>query len=854
MRIVIDMQGAQTDNRFRGIGRYSLALTLAMARNAPQHEIWLVLNAALPESIPMIRHAFDGLIPAQQIRIFDVPTPVAENNPNHDWCARAAEKIREHFIQQLQPDIVFITSLFEGYNDDAVTSIGRLYNDVHTAVILYDLIPFLKPAAYLNTPLQRQHYERKIASLKKADLLFAISSYTKQEAIDTLALQPESIINISAAIDARFQPCKDATRRAPTLLNKLGIYRKMVMYAPGGFDSRKNFATLIQAYALLPAEIRANHQLVIASKISDGDRARLEQLQSKAGLDKDELILTGYVSDDDLVLLYNLATLFVFPSTHEGFGMPILEAMACGAPTIGSNTTSIPEVIGYEKALFDPHSAQSICDKMTLILQDDTLRGELAQHGLQQATTFSWDVSAKRVIAGLESWHASLPDHLKQQGTIQDVHTLLTAIANIHHNDDAACPATERDLRAAANAIAFNIGGHSKQLLIDISEIVQRDAKSGIQRVVRSILLELLQHAPDGYTVHPIYFDGEVYRHANHFMTKFLEHFPSLKISKNINYTDDVAEFNQDDIYLGLDLNAHLTNALHPHHQRLKMLGVQLYFVVYDILLIHRPDWWHTGTSEIFEKWLNNISQIATGLVCISAAVAQEVQKWLMHNQPNRYDVPVISSFHLGADLENSVPTQGLPENAQSVLDAIRAYPSFLMVGTIEPRKGHAQTLAAFESLWQRGVPVNLVIVGKEGWLVKDLVKQLRHHTQGGEHLFWLEGVSDEYLERIYQASTCLIAASEGEGFGLPLIEAAQHKLPIIARDLPIFREVAGQHAFYFQGLRPLDLANAISNWLALRDQSTIPSSQDMPWLTWQQSVQQLLANILPTSSSSSSS
>jgi glycosyltransferase involved in cell wall biosynthesis len=160
------------------------------------------------------------------------------------------------------------------------------------------------------------------------------------------------------------------------------------------------------------------------------------------------------------------------------------------------------------------------------------------------------------------------------------------------------------------------------------------------------------------------------------------------------------------------------------------------------------------------------------------------------------------------------------------------------MVGTVEPRKGYLQAIAAFEHLWNEGVDANIVIVGKEGWkdlpndlrrTIPEIVSRLRHHPELGRRLFWLEGISDEYLEKIYTASTCLIAASEGEGFGLPLIEAAQHKLPIIVRDIPVFREVAGNHAFYFSGKEPTDLAGAVVRWLELYRSGKNPASDGMP-------------------------
>ena len=167
------------------------------------------------------------------------------------------------------------------------------------------------------------------------------------------------------------------------------------------------------------------------------------------------------------------------------------------------------------------------------------------------------------------------------------------------------------------------------------------------------------------------------------------------------------------------------------------------------------------------------------------------------------------------------------------------------MVGTIETRKGHAQVVAAFENLWAHGIDANLVIVGRQGWNVDEFINRLRHHPELGRRLFWLEGISDEYLEKIYATCTCLIAASEGEGFGLPLIEAAQHKLPIIARDIPVFREVAGNHAFYFSGKEPTDLAGTVVRWLELHESGKNPDSDGMPWLSWRQSTERLLSIIL---------
>ncbi|MDO8773939.1 MAG: glycosyltransferase family 1 protein [Burkholderiaceae bacterium] len=845
MRILIDLQGAQCDSRFRGIGRYSLSLALAMARNPGGHEVWLALSAAFPQSILDLRHAFDGLIPAERIRIFSTPLHTAEVDPANAWRARAAEKIREQFLQQLNPDVIHVPSLFEGYGDDAVTSVGAFTPGNKTAVTLHDLIPLLDQQAYLPNPVIRDYYFRKIDSLKNAGLLLAISESSRLEVINALGWPAERIINTSEGADAHFRVLDLAPERVQQLRERYGMSRKMVMYAPGGFDSRKNFDGLMRAYALLPAPLRAEHQLVIASRLSksphDDSRAKLHQWRLQAGLTEDELVLTDFVPDDDLVALYNMAQLFVFPSKHEGFGLPPLEAMACGAPTLGSNTSSVPEVIGWDEALFDPLSPQSMADKMAQALLDDGFRAQLKAHALLQVKKFSWDASAKSAIAALEALHASnvAAEVAADAPAPAQTASLLEAIAQI----DRPPHAPDNDLALTAAAIGFNTAGETgRQLLVDVTELARHDARSGIQRVVRSLLLELLQQAPAGYTLCPIYFDGFQYRHARRFMARFLrQSAQELKTS-----FDEVAEINQDDIYLGLDLNPVLVSTQQAMFQHWQVLGVHVYFVVYDLLLVHRPDWAPAEASTAISNWLKSVAQVATGLICISDAVANEVRTWLTQHPPARHVGPVISSFHLGADVASSSPSQGLPENAAQILRLLNNRPSFLTVGTLEPRKGHAQMLAAFEQLWAQGVDANLVFIGKPGWMVEPLVNKLQRHAELGKRLFWLDGISDEYLEKVYAAADCLIAGSEGEGFGLPLIEAARHKLPIIARDLPVFREVAGPHAHYFSGLLAEDLVSAVVAWRALQAKGFAPDSARIPFLTWSESAQQLLPHVMP--------
>ena len=169
----------------------------------------------------------------------------------------------------------------------------------------------------------------------------------------------------------------------------------------------------------------------------------------------------------------------------------------------------------------------------------------------------------------------------------------------------------------------------------------------------------------------------------------------------------------------------------------------------------------------------------------------------------------------------------------------------FLVVGTVEPRKGHAQCLAAFEELWAAGKDIDLVVVGKQGWMVDDLAERMRNHAEAGKRLHWFSKASDADLNALYEKCTALLAMSQDEGFGLPLIEAAKHGLPIIARDILVFREIAGEHAAYFSGSRGSDFASALSAWIDRHGRGDVPASAGMPWLTWAGSAERLVDVVL---------
>jgi glycosyltransferase involved in cell wall biosynthesis len=406
---------------------------------------------------------------------------------------------------------------------------------------------------------------------------------------------------------------------------------------------------------------------------------------------------------------------------------------------------------------------------------------------------------------------------------------------------DQAGDTEEAQLHQAAMNIAKNtvLRNNKRQLLVDVSELVQRDAKSGIQRVVKNLIKEWLEHPPEGFRVEPVYATPtQSYSYARCFTAKLMGFYDAW-------LRDTPVDYGAGDIFLGLDLQPHVVIAQRSFYQKLRFQGVQVKFVVYDLLCVLLPQCFVPDAALNFSKWLDVVSE-NDGALCISKAVAEDLAQWVAQNAPERSARFTIDWFHLGADIQNSLASTGVPKTAEKLLEKLSSSSSFLMVGTLEPRKGHAQVLDAFERLWQEGRDVNLVFVGKQGWLMESLVSRINRHSELGQRFFWFEDVSDEYLEQIYTACSCLIAASYGEGFGLPLIEAAQHGISIIARDIPVFREVAREHAYYFSGKAPEELAASIEEWLRLHEQGLAPSSEKMPWLTWKQSAALLMKKLFP--------
>ncbi|MGE4336360.1 MAG: glycosyltransferase family 4 protein [Pigmentiphaga sp.] len=381
-----------------------------------------------------------------------------------------------------------------------------------------------------------------------------------------------------------------------------------------------------------------------------------------------------------------------------------------------------------------------------------------------------------------------------------------------------------------------------QQLFVDISGLIQRDARTGIQRVVRNLTRALAEMDLPGWRVEPVYVHHQQFVYARRFTTADWQ-LPAIALG------DEPIQAGVGDVFFTADLALLPIAQMEAPLQRLRAAGVSIHFVLHDLIPLTHPQFYQGEVDPRFARWLEIVLAEADGVWCVSAAVLDDLRAYLrQHPLPRGDGGPHLGWFHLGANLPSWQASAAEPGHWETLgLSGVTpGSKCFLMVGTLEPRKGHGQVLDAFEALWRNGDDVCLVIIGKVGWNVRAVVDRLRGHAEAGRRLAWFENAADNVLCQAYGSAHALIAASYTEGFGLPLIEAAQHGLPVIARDIPVFREVAGEHAYYFDAADGDALAAAIRGWLVLEAEGRAPASRGMPYLSWAESARRVAQAILP--------
>lgn len=398
MRLLMDLFPCQTGSRFRGIGRYALSLAQAMACESRGHEFRITANALYPESVETIRQKFLDRLPPGHLSVYS--QPARESFPDKHTFEAVSSAVIHRAYQAIAPNAILYASPFEGWQEQGIVALpnGPLPGGLRVA-LLYDFIPWLFPEYHFAPmPGYEAWYVKRLGALQKFDLLLAISEATRRDAIEILGIPADRVVNISGAAEAIFARKKFTAEDVRAITSRFGIVRPFVLYT-GNVDYRKNLDGMLDAFARLPRDVRHQHQLVL-TQVGDEDllHKRLRQL----ALGDNEVVVAGRVDDADLVALYNLCRIFVFPSLYEGFGLPIIEAMACGAPVIAANNSSLPEIMGRNDTLFDANKPDAIASAMHRVLSDDTLRQDLADYGVRRAREFSWQKTARLAWEAIE--------------------------------------------------------------------------------------------------------------------------------------------------------------------------------------------------------------------------------------------------------------------------------------------------------------------------------------------------------------------------------------------------------------------------------------------------------------------
>ncbi len=227
--------------------------------------------------------------------------------------------------------------------------------------------------------------------------ILTVSEFSRQDIINTYRLPPDKITVTHNGCEAQFTPQPASDHEAETIKQKFGIARDYLL-AVGSLQPRKNLIRLLKAYAMLRTQQSGFQlQLVIVGRQLWLYKEVLREIKQQNFAA--DVIVTGYASDEDLPALYRSAVALVYPSLFEGFGLPPLEAMACGTPVITSNSSSLPEVVGNAALLVNPYKEADLAQAMWKLTNDATLRVQLRQAGIQQAKQFTWHAAAEKTLA-----------------------------------------------------------------------------------------------------------------------------------------------------------------------------------------------------------------------------------------------------------------------------------------------------------------------------------------------------------------------------------------------------------------------------------------------------------------------
>ena len=750
----------------------------------------------------------------------------------------------------------------------------------------------ITPAEYFmeyNTDLAKLVDEgrKELRSLKDVfECCLADSEYNKQDLIREGYTCPIGVLPILI-------PFKDYEKLPDeTVLKQYENDDKTNILFTGRIVPNKKQEDVIAAFACYHKYLNPKSRLFIVGSDSGMEMYadRLRQYVKLLGIEED-VFFTGHIPFSQILAYYRLADVFLCMSDHEGFCVPLIEAMVFNTPVLAYRAAAVPETLGYAGIVLEDRKPMYVAKMIQNVVDNKSLHTTLAVLMQKRLDYFSYEKTTKRfeeylkAIIEKRSIEKIVPvsntktteyellqrtiDEWKENSSKQEWDTVQlpdfyqvpimlreAVVANSEQTNVGLKKKVKKVLKKAylgiasvspalANTIREQVydtwhlikGEKVKNeenltpllreqpgLLIDVTQTTKHDAGTGIQRVVNNIFYDIYKHKEERNVI-------AVRAYFKRLITSFDYVNRIERLKEIIEY--EVPFLKRDKILL-LDSSWEYSKNFSHILDIAKKEGTQVYAVVYDMFPVQYPELFDSPAFvSIFCSWHDMILQKADSILCISRTTA-DVVAWYYEKILFKRNRPLkLYYFHMGADV---------PGGAQAARKEIQEFAqvgtTFLMVGTLEPRKGHMVALKAFSKIIKgNNKDCRLLIIGHNGWKNDEIRKQLAL-PEYNDRVLWIEDASDEELRWAYSHADALIAASKDEGFGLPLVEAAHFGLPIICSDIPIFREVTQGHADYFKAIDTDDLARCISEWLQTEKH---PDSRNIRIYTWQESAQEIL-------------
>ena len=752
MKIIIDLQGCQFDgHRVRGIGRYSLSLIKKLIRISIKHEFILFANSCLNN----ISSDFEEELLEFKDRVSYVnwygPNLNISEVSNSKVRFELAKKLRSYALSLINGDMLLLTSFFDGYNDQCVISLDYKFNLPPVACVIHDLIPLAHPKDYLDIDLDYKHfYLNMLKELSSIDCLLTNSEFTKNELKRLTSIDPQLVFNVSSGCNKEVFNSNENQHDKLLIEKNLGPY---ILYC-GAADDRKNLKRLIKSYSLLKDKLKIIYKIILVGEMeaSAGD---IYYWRDQFEISPDQLILMGFVTDEELAALYRNCSLFIFPSIYEGFGLPILEAMSCGAPVIASNTTSIPEILGDSTFTFNPYSIDEITLLIENCLENPILLNNLNKNSRERSSFFSWDITANLVLDKLEQL-----DKSKKSNSIRfDDWNLISEYKISSYN--LILNSLISDLAPCLESIDFTKLVRVISICIHlIQEEFDLELRNFQSKKNKSINWQLEGPFDSNYSLSIL--NQEIALAANEYNS----------LNLKINITEGLGDYNID--YLFLRKNPSLFNLFNTSKIKQNekyILSRNMYPPRVNDMdsrfnCLHAYGWEETGLPT---DWVNEFNQYLQGITVMSS----QVKKTLIDN---------------GVYIPIHICSLGIDHIRRTKIDSsyvvnAKRY-KFLHISSCFPRKGINCLLEAYGKSFSIDDDVSLIIKTFPN-PHNNLFELLKYHNSINNKYPHVEVIEEDLelpqIKSLYIQSDCLIAPSHGEGFGLPIAEAMALEIPVIA-------------------------------------------------------------------------